>query len=45
MGGLKYIVHSKKDDSKDMIFLYDLIDKVESFLDEIKNCNSLVYTY
>jgi hypothetical protein len=45
---VKYITHPKKEDSKDMMALYnkaDLIDKAESFLDEIKNCNSLVYTY
>jgi len=45
---VKYITHPKKEDSKDMMALYnkaDLVDKAEVFLNEIKNCNSLVYTY
>ncbi len=45
---IKYITHPRKNDSKDMMSLYnkaDLIDKAESFLEEVKNCSSLVYIY
>lgn len=45
---IKYITHPKKADSKDMIALYNkasLIDKAETFLDELKVVNSNVYIY
>lgn len=45
---IKYITHPKKPDSKDMIALYNkanLIDKAETFLDELEVANSEIYVY
>ena len=45
---IKYITHPKKLNSKDMIALYNkasLIDKAESFLEELKRSRSKIYCY
>ena len=45
---IKYITHPKKQNNKDMIALYNkasLIDKAESFLEELKKSESNLYTY
>lgn len=45
---IKYITHSQKQDSKDMIALYNkasLIDKAELFLSELELSDSEIYAY